>query len=167
MFKQNFHGCIEHIAVVQEVIQHARLNNKTANINWFDLNDAFGSGPHALIPHVLQHYHIPKSVITYITSLYTKLQGTVFTAEWISETFKFLRGVFQGDPLSGIIFLIVFNPIIEYIKKHTETHGYEIKTTNLNALSVITTPFADGFNIITRDKALHQELVTDVEKKIQ
>ena len=166
-YVEGVNGCVEHITVVQEVIQHAKLNNKTTNITWFDLKDAFGSVPHELIPYVLSYYHIPKQIITYITSLYTKLNGRVYTEEWISETFKFLKGVFQGDPLSGIIFLIVFNPIIEHIKKHIETHGYEITTKNSSASSVITTPFADDFNIITREKTMHQELVTDVEEKIK
>ena len=34
-------------------------------------------------------------------------------------------------------------------------------------MNVITTPFADDFNILTRDKVLHQQIVKDVEKKIQ
>ena len=34
-------------------------------------------------------------------------------------------------------------------------------------MNVITTPFADDFNILTRDKALHQQIVKDVEKNIK
>ena len=83
----------------------------------FDCEDAFGSVPHTLIPHVMSHYYLPESIITYVTSLYTKLQGKVCTKDWETELFQFLKGVFQGDPYSGVIFLIIFNPIIEYIKK--------------------------------------------------
>ena len=164
-YVEGVNGCVEHITVIQEVIQHAKHNNKSANITWFDLQDAFGSVPHELIPYVLTYYHIPEQIITYVTSLYTKLTGTVFTAEWTSETFKFLKGVFAGDPLSGIIFLIIFNPIVEHIKRHNRSHGYEITTRNSNATFVTTTPFADDFNIITREN--HQDLVTDVEEKIK
>ena len=32
---------------------------------------------------------------------------------------------------------------------------------------MITTPFADDFNLVTRNKTMHQELVTDVESKIK
>lgn len=34
-------------------------------------------------------------------------------------------------------------------------------------MNVITTPFADDFNIITREKSLHQNIVKDVENKIK
>ena len=98
-------GCVEHVTIVQEVIQHARLNSKTLHCTWFDLMDAFGSVPHALIPYVMKHYNFPNHIIKYITSLYSKLEGKVLTKDWESEPFKFLRGVFQGDPYSGIIFL--------------------------------------------------------------
>ena len=165
-YLDGINGCVEHVTVVQEVIQHARLNNKTVHCTWFDLMDAFGKVPHALISYVMKHYNFPQRIITYITSLYSKLEGKVLTKEWESELFKFLRGVFQGDPYSGIIFLIIFNPIVEFIKLHIQTHGYQVTTDTKGVKSVITTPFADDFNVITRDKFIHQELVTSVEEKL-
>ena len=79
----------------------------------------------------------------------------------------FLKGVFQGNPYSGVIFLIIFNPIIEYLKKHKESHGYSLSTKENGVMNVITTPFADDFNILTRDKSLHQQIVTDVQNKLK
>ena len=160
-------GCVEHITVVQEVIEHAISNKKTAHMTWFDLEDAFGSLSHDLIPHVFEHYRFPKEIITYITSLYTKLEGTVETHEWTSDTFKFNRGAFQGDPFSGAIFLVTFNPIINYIKKQEANQGYEIKLKSKIAKNVITTPFADDFNIISKNMKMHQKLVIDVERKLK
>ena len=116
-FIQGVNGCVEHVQVLQEVIQHAKDNKKTAHITWFDLIDAFGSLSHMLIPYVLQHYHLPTRIINYIKHMYTQLKGRIKTKDWETEIFSFLRGTFQGDPFSGTIFLITFNPLIEYIKK--------------------------------------------------
>ena len=52
--------------------------------------DVFGSVPHALIPYVMKHYNFPNRIITYIPSLYSKLEGTVLTKDWESGPFKFL-----------------------------------------------------------------------------
>ena len=153
--------------VVQEIIQHARLHKKTVHVTWLDLADAFGSVPHEIIPHVMLHYYLPKNIVAYITNLYTKLIGKVYTEDWETEFFKFLKGVFQGDPYSVVIFLIVFNPIIKYIKQYKLTNGYTIKTMKKGAKPVITTPFEDDFNLITHDKKLHQELLTDIESNIK
>ena len=112
-FMDGVNGCVEHVTVIQEIIQNATHNHKTVHITWFDLEDAFGSVSHMLIP---------------ITSLYSKLEGQIKTKNWESDIFKFLKGFFQGDPHSGVIFMIIFNSIIEYSKKHQETQGYELKT---------------------------------------
>ena len=159
-------GCVVHITVVNEIIQHAELNNKTAYISWLDLEDAFGSLSHQLIQYVMKYYHIPETIITYITNLYTKLKGTVETESWTSETFKFKKGAFQGDPYSGIIFLVTFNPIIHYIKKHNDKHWYQIQLKYKSVRNVISTPFADDFNIISRNIKHHQKLLSDVQNKI-
>ena len=48
-------GCMEHVTIVQEVIQHAKINHKTMHTTWFDLTDAFGGVAHDLIPYVMSH----------------------------------------------------------------------------------------------------------------
>ena len=66
---QGINGCVEHVKVIQEVIQHAKANNKTAHVTWFDLIDAFGSLSHMLIPYVLSHYHLPIRIVNYIKNI--------------------------------------------------------------------------------------------------
>ena len=146
---------MEHIQVVQEVI-----TNHTAHMTWFDLMDAFGSVPHMLIPHVLSYYNLPPQINSYIQNIYSKLKGRVVTKDWETDPFDFKKGIFQGDPYSGTIFLIIFNPLIEHIKKFKISQGY-----NLNGTKVITTPFADDFNIISNNVIKHQRLITDIEEK--
>ena len=159
-YMEGINGCIEHIQVVQEVIRDARESKHTAHITWFDLTDAFGSVSHELIPHVLSHYHLPPQIIAYIEDIYSKLIGRVVTNAWESDPFKFSKGIFQGDPLSGTIFLIVFNPLIEYIKTHKTTQGYKRGNT-----PIITTPFADDFNLISNNSIKHKKLIVDIESK--
>ena len=165
---QGINGCVEHVQVVQEVINHAKANHRTVNLTWFDLIDAFGSLSHVLVPHVLRHYNIPEIIVNYTSHIYSKLKGKVVTPNWESDVFDFRRGTFQGDPFSGTIFLVTFNPIIEYIKKFKAKQGYKIKGPDENTPSpthIITTPFADDFNLISRDKKLHQNLISEIIKK--
>ena len=92
---EGINGCVGHIQVVQEVIRHDRTTNHTAHITWFDLTDAFGSVPHALIPHVLSHYNLPPQINSYIQDIYSKLKGRVVTKDWETESFEFLKGIFK------------------------------------------------------------------------
>ena len=63
-----------------------------------------------------------------------------------------------------VIFLVVFNPIIQYIKEHSDKTGYDIKTYNNNSNNQFTntTPFADDFKLISRNKTQHQKLIADI-----
>ena len=56
---------------------------------------------------------------------------------------------------------------MKYLKKRKETHGYSLTIKEKRVMNGITMPFADDFNIRTRDKALHQQTVKDVEINIQ
>jgi hypothetical protein len=123
-FMEQINGCIEHTTLLQEIIQHARHQKRTLHMSSFDLQDAFGSISHDLIAIALRHYHVPEQTIKYIEDLY-----------------------------SPKIFLIAFNPLLQYIKQFEEKYGYNLTLKNdenevIEAKKIITTPFADDFNIL-------------------
>ena len=45
--------------------------------------------------------------------MYSNLSAFISTKQWITHTFPIQRGVFQGDTLSPLIFLLCFNPILK------------------------------------------------------
>lgn len=104
---------MEHIFSVTSIIEHARSNGMPVNISFLDLRNAFGSISHSLIADILSHLLVPSSVRSYITNAYSKLLAFVSSKNWSTPPFSITRGVFQGDTLSPIIFLLAFNPIIQ------------------------------------------------------
>ena len=158
-FIKNVNGTVEHNQLLQEVLTHARRNHKTCHVTFFDLKDAFGSISHALIDEVLTRYKLPENVKTYIRNLYLNISGSVVGPGWKSKTFTFKRGVFQGDPLSPTIFICVFNPLLEYLMSEL-SHGYHLDKNT----PIISTPFADDFNVITSNARSHQRILKNVEK---
>ena len=108
-FIKGINGCIEHTFVMNELLANARQKTNTIHVTFFDLADAFGSVEHNLIHHTLQRNGIWSSICDYVENLYSRLQGQIKGPGWLSTPFDFKRGVFQGDPLSPIIFLMVFN----------------------------------------------------------
>ena len=68
----------------------------------------------------------------------------------------------QGDPLSPIVFLMVFNPILQSLKLEEEKFGYL-----LEGRKFITLPYADDFCLITSNKRSHQNLINIINNHTQ
>jgi len=160
-FLPGISGCTEHNAVMEEVIKHIKSKKLTAHIAFFDLADAFGSIPHDLILHTLQRNHFPQAVQEYYKSLYSVTKSKVVTKSFQSDPFFFKKGVTQGDPMSPIIFILTFQPIIDFILK-SEDFGVMI-----NGERVITLPYADDFCLITRDMRTQQRFIDQINSHIQ
>ena len=88
-------------------------------------------------------------------------RATVQTSKFKTEIFTFKNGVFQGDLLSPIIFLTVFNPIFQHLQENSK-FGYQ-----LGEEKFITLPYADDFCLITTDKRTHQRILNQINENIK
>ena len=159
-FLPGINGCIEHNLVMEEIIKDAKYNKKTCHITFFDLEDAFGSVPHKLIDLTLERNFIPPKIREYFHKLFTHATAVVETPSWRSSQFTFNRGVFQGDPLSPIVFLLVFNPILQDLQNQSNK-GYK-----LGDESYVSLPYADDFCLISTRRATHQNLIDKIHSQV-
>ena len=160
-FLPGINGCVEHNIILDEIVKDAKIRKKTVHITFFDLADAFGSVPHNLIIDSLQRNHFPPEIVQYIHQFYSNIQATVHSKNFKSDIFSFKRGVFQGDPLSPIIFLTVFNPILQYLHENSK-FGYKLQDE-----SFISLPFADDFCLITTDLRTQQRIINKIDEHIK
>ena len=94
----------------------------------------------------------------YFKRLYKNAKSKVVTKNFQSVVFAFKRGVFQGDSMSPIIFILAFSPIIQDIQQNQDL-GFE-----MNGGRIITLPYADDLCIITTNKLKHQKLIDKIEE---
>ena len=146
---------------MEEIIKDAKHKKKTVHITFFDLADAFGSVPHDLIIHSLQRNHFPQELQEYFKNLYGITKSKVVAKNFQTNVFSFKKGVTQGDPMSPIIFILAFQPIIDFLLQQ-EKHGYFIKNK-----SNITLPYADDFCLITTNMKTHQRLIHEINNHIE
>ena len=118
-------GCTEHHIKHLSAIQEARKKHKSLALCWLDLANAFGSVHHHLIHFSLEHSHAPPCMVAAVADLYQGQVGIVRTAEWSTSPFPIEIGVFQGDPLSAIIFNTVINTLVDTITQHHHL-GYSL-----------------------------------------
>ena len=99
---------------------------------------------HDLVACALKHFNLPKEEITYIVNVYTNLAGKVVTKDWTTLILLFKTGIFQGDPMSPIIFPMVFQPLLTFIQEQ-KNQGFDFKCHIVKTLH-----FADDFNLFVK-----------------
>ena len=90
---------------------------------WLDLQNAYGSVPHNLIQFALEWYHVPENIRRMIFKYYDESYIRVKTKEWTTDWIHCGIDVFQGCPLSCILFLAVFNLCLNILDEYSQL-GY-------------------------------------------
>ena len=147
-FVEGVPGCTEHHLKLLSILGEARKKHKSLCICWLDLANAFGSVHHDLIRFSLQHYHAPQAMVDMICNLYQDLKGVISTKSWQTDPFHLQMGVYQGDPLSVIVFNTVMNTLVDTITRRHPDLGYTLGTSshrsNLLQYADDTSLIADG-----------------------
>ena len=160
-------GSREHTTVLSEIVKNARFARKTLHLTSLDLRDAFGSTAHSLIMFLLRWARVPESVCSYISDFLDRLRTRVTTRAWTTEAMPIRVGTMQGDTLSPILFLLAINPVIEYLQREELEHGYALKNSLTGSITkFICTPFADDFNVMSRNKRSHQRILKNVHNRL-
>ena len=149
-------GCSEHHLKMLSIIREAQRRRKSLCVCWLDLANAFGSVHHDLITFSLAHYHAPPQLIHLVSSLYSGLSAVVSTDAWTTNPIHLQLGVYQGDPLSFIIFNTVMNTLVDSITQRCSHLGYSLNSTSskVNLLQ-----YADDTSLIGDGPASCQHLL--------
>ena len=73
---------------------------------------------HSFIQFDMAHYYAPPEFCQLLQSWYSGLTARVSTVEWFTAAVPLQTGVYQGDPLSVVIFLTVMNTLSDML--HTQ-----------------------------------------------
>ena len=156
-------GCTEHHLKLSSILSEAHSNHKSLAVYWLDLANAYGSVHHSLISFSLHHYHAPPQFLGIMQALYSGLNAKVITAEMETPVFSLQKGVYQGDPLSVVIFNTVMNTVLDTISLRIDL-GYRFSNSpcRVNILQ-----YADDTCLVADSPAFCQYLVATVSDWLQ
>ena len=155
-FTPNMSGTLEHTAQMANIINKARIKQRSLVITLLDLKNAFGEVHHNLITSVLDYHHIPEHVKLIIKSLYTDFKTSIITSEFRTPFIPVRRGVLQGDCLSPLLFNMCFNTFIQHIKTDKyRQFGFSLQFLN----PVHWFQFADDAAVISSQESENQHLL--------
>ena len=134
---------------------------------WIDYKKAYDSITHSWLTEILDLYKIDDQTRFFITYLmknwHTKIH-LPHDAGCISiEEIFFLRGIFQGDSLSPLLFCLALTPISNILKRNNV--GYMIQRRKVSHLLYMDDLkiFARGIAEMERCRALIQEFSDDIK----
>ena len=88
---------------------------------WLDYQRAFDSVPHKWLIKAPELAKVPERIITAIKTLMKKLSKNVNIQSGAtsieSKPIQYLRGIFQGDSLSVLLFILSVNPLSYLLNK--------------------------------------------------
>jgi len=155
-------GCVEHSFMLWEALREAKEHTRQIVTTWIDLANAYGSVRHNLIQFALHWYHVPDIIQDLIFDYYDKLMAKVETKNWATGFFIFDIGLFQGCVLSTILFLAVFQLLIDILRPYEEKLGYTFKLAK--GIKLLAEAYADDLDLTTSNAPKNQRLCDLTDK---
>ena len=120
--KKKVWGTTEQLLQNKSVLKEVRNKKRNLYTVWLDYRKAFDSVPHEWLLYTLKLAKVPEKLIFAIRELTkvwkTKLQLNGTHESIMTETINFLKGIFQGDSLSVILFILSVNPLSHLLKQY-------------------------------------------------
>ena len=131
------YGCKDQLMINNAILENCKKRKKNLSTVWVDYKKAFDSVPHFWILKCLQMYKIHPVFITFIkeSMCQWKTNMTLVNKERVLETglIRIKRGIFQGDSLSPLLFIVSLNPLSQEV--HKTGYGYQLdEQTKINHL---------------------------------
>ena len=142
-------GCMEHTAILSQLIREAKAEKKGLVVVWLDIANAYGSIPHNLIQIALRRAHAPEGFCKLVESYYADMNIRFTTKEFTTDWQKVEKGIITGCTMSVILFALSMTMLVMSAKK--ETKG---PTTRSGQRQVNASLFMD--DIATRTESLVQ-----------
>ena len=107
--------CIEQLLLNKSILNEVKQRKRNLITIWLDYQKAFGSIPHDWMIQSLRLAKIPEKLATAIETL-TKQWATIVQLQGdqssiTSDVINFFNGIFQGDSISVLLFILSLNPV--------------------------------------------------------
>ena len=121
--KKRVLGTVEQLLVNKSVLKEVRLMRR--NQSQLGQTKVFDSILHSWLLHALKLAKLPNHLLIAIKNLteswYTKLNLYGKNESIVSNVIKIITGIYQGDSLSVILFVLALNPLSHLLRS---TKGY-------------------------------------------
>ena len=144
----------ESIRIITDMMSFTKKKNIPGLAVFLDFEKAFVSIEWCYLQKCLEAFNFGPQLRQWITVLYNNITSCVLNNGFATKHFNLSRGVRQGCPLSGILFVIGVEILSNAISKRLrEIEGIQIDPNN----SIKITQYGDGTTIFVKDiRSVHR-----------
>ena len=126
--KKRLRGNVEQLLINRSILKEVRSMRRNLVTVWLNQRKAFHLIPHSWLLHALKLAKLPNYLLSSIENLTeswcAKLKLIVKDDSIVSNIIKIIRGIYQGDSLSVIRFVLAPNPLC-YLLRSTQGYAYD------------------------------------------
>ena len=152
------------IHLIQDLIDHANMNNRNLAIIFLDQEKAFDRMSHTFILKTLKKFGFGVYFIDWVETLFRDIRSFVKVNGYETYEFVIERGVRQGCPLSALIYALAAEVLSNFIRKNKKIKGYRYKMKNLQPLEHKIGQYADDTETCITDMPSLEELFKTLGK---
>ncbi|KAH6570165.1 hypothetical protein BASA60_002420 [Batrachochytrium salamandrivorans] len=105
--------CVGQVVSLVDIIQRRQNAGLNTHVLFIDIRKAFDTVPVGALLWKLQNMGFPRRTLAFLKALYTSSSARARAGSLLSDPFPVQRGVRQGCPLSGLLFNLFINDILD------------------------------------------------------
>ncbi|KAH6580350.1 hypothetical protein BASA60_002883 [Batrachochytrium salamandrivorans] len=125
--------CVGQVVSLVDIIQRRQNAGLNTHVLFIDIRKAFDTVPVGALLWKLQNMGFPRRTLSFLKALYTSSSARARAGSLLSDPFPVQRGVRQGCPLSGLLFNLFINDILDGVAPITVS-GLPRDTTPIRGL---------------------------------
>lgn len=145
----------DNLHLLRDVIHHANANHLPLAVVSLDQAGAFDAVRHKYLLHTMTAFGFGPVFISYIQTAYRNARCLVRVGPTLTAPIPFQRGIRQGDPMSGFLFSISIEPLLNLCRRALTTNALPLTFPWLTTPSppVVLSSYADDLNFfLTADQ---------------
>ena len=137
----------ENVRLIQDIIEHTNLTGKKGIALFLDFKKAFDSIEWPYLKAAINFFNFGPDILNWISIFYNDVSSCVLNNGHASSFFPLQRGVRQGCPLSGVLFVLGIEHFGRALKNNKSIKGILV-----NNHEIKVTQYADDTTVFVRDR---------------
>lgn len=143
----------ECIRMIDDVLYFTDYKKQPGIALYLDFTKAFDSLEHPFIYNSLKAFNFGESFIRWFKTFYSNANSCIINNGYTSDYFSIERGVRQGDPLSGALFVIAVELLANSLRSNKNIKGIPV-----NDSTILISQYEDDTTIFVDDVQSAEEV---------